>query len=357
MEDDLEPIKDRFQTGLLSWNRKHNKRKMPWKGEKDPYRIWLSEIILQQTRVEQGLKYYESFIHTFPSVKELAEAPSQQVFKLWEGLGYYSRCKNLISSAHYIWESLGGRFPDDYDSIVALKGVGAYTASAIASFAFNLPYAVLDGNVFRVLSRAFGIEMPTDTSAGKKFFSSLAQSILPPGNPAAYNQAIMDFGASICKPQPDCAHCFFQADCTAFRESKQHVLPVKSKRLKVRNRWFNYIIFRHGDLYAIRERTTKDIWQSLYEFHLIETQKKGAKKQVLLQLEEGFNLSPSHYTITGNSYAYSQKLTHQLIRFEIYMASVGALYPFPNFRWVRKEELGNYAFPRTLQQFIKEGLC
>jgi A/G-specific adenine glycosylase len=357
MRDDVEAIKSRFRRGLLTWNKKHNKRIMPWKGEKDPYRIWLSEIILQQTRVEQGLKYYESFILTFPTVKELANAPSQKVFKLWEGLGYYSRCKNLITSAQYISEVLGGKFPNDYDSILALKGVGAYTASAIASFAFDLPHAVLDGNVFRVLSRAFGIETPIDTPEGRKLFSDLAQSILPPDKPALYNQAIMDFGATICKPQPDCAACFFKENCNAFKESKQLLLPVKSKRLKVSNRWFNYIVFRSNDHYAIRERTTRDVWQSLFEFHLVETDKKPNKRQVQLQLEQGFNFNQFKYTITGDPFSYSQRLSHQLIHFQIYLAEINDLYPFQNFRWVPREELKNYPFPKTLLQFIKEALC
>jgi len=357
MAEDVEPLKARFQTGLLTWNKKHNKRIMPWKGEKNPYRIWLSEIILQQTRVEQGLKYYESFILTFPSVEELANAPSQKVFKLWEGLGYYSRCKNLITSARYISEKLGGKFPEDYETILSLKGIGTYTASAIASFAFNLPYAVLDGNVFRVLSRIFDNETPIDTLEGKKFFSSLAQSILPHKKSAVYNQAIMDFGATICKTQPDCAICFFQTDCRAFLQKKQFLLPVKSKRLIVRNRWFNYALFRQGSYYAIRERATKDIWQGLFEFHLVETQKKPTKKQLHLQFEQEFNLGHSEYKFTVTPFSCSQRLTHQLIHFQIYVADIESLYPFQNFRWVAKEELKTYPFPKTLQQFIKDELC
>jgi A/G-specific adenine glycosylase len=197
-----------FTEKLLDWNNNNNKRSMPWKGEKDPYKIWLSEIILQQTRVEQGLSYYQSFITNFPTVYDLAKAPDEKVFKLWEGLGYYSRCKNLIASAKFIVNDLNGKFPDTFETIVALKGVGPYTASAIASFAFNQPYAVVDGNVQRVLSRYFGISTPVDTSAGKKLYQHLAESLLDINVAGLYNQAIMDFGAIICKPQnPLCTQC------------------------------------------------------------------------------------------------------------------------------------------------------
>src|SRR5215218_589494 len=219
-----EKLLQNFVKGLLQWNKTANHRQMPWKGEKDPYKIWLSEIILQQTRVEQGLGYYQRFVQIFSNVHALAQAPEQQVFKLWEGLGYYSRCKNLIASAKYISGELGGVFPKTYEEIVALKGVGPYTAAAIASFAYNLPYAVLDRNVFRVLSRIFAIDTPIDTTEGKKVFSALAQEALDKETPGAYNQAIMDFGATVCKPVPECVHCFFKMACRAFLQNKQAAL-------------------------------------------------------------------------------------------------------------------------------------
>jgi A/G-specific adenine glycosylase len=202
-----------LSNALLSWNRSGNQRAMPWKGEKDPYKIWLSEIILQQTRVEQGLKYYQNFIKLFPDVHVLANAPDEAVFKAWEGLGYYSRCKNLLVTARFISTELKGVFPANYESILALKGVGSYTAAAIASFAYNLPHAVLDGNVFRVLSRIFDIEVPIDSTEGKKQFSDLADLILPKKKAGEFNQAIMDFGAVICKPVPECHLCFFKDGC------------------------------------------------------------------------------------------------------------------------------------------------
>src|SRR3954468_1692506 len=195
-------LKQLFPTALLRWNAESNSRAMPWKGEKNPYRIWLSEIILQQTRVEQGLKYYEKFISNFPDIHALAEAPSEKVFKLWEGLGYYSRCRNLIHSAKFIADHLNGKFPDNFQSILELKGIGNYTAAAIASFAYNLPHAVLDGNVYRVLSRIFEIDTPIDSVYGKKVFATLASELLPAKHAGEYNQAIMDFGAVVCKPAP-----------------------------------------------------------------------------------------------------------------------------------------------------------
>ena len=186
-----------FFENLIKWNRNKNKREMPWKGEKDPYKIWISEIILQQTRVQQGLAYYNRFIKAWPNVKSLAKVKEQKVYKLWEGLGYYNRCRNLIASAKYINDELGGRFPEKYEDILSLKGIGDYTAAAIASFAFNQPYAVVDGNVFRVLARFFGIQTPVETTEGKKLFKELANELIDKKNPAEYNQAIMDFGAVI----------------------------------------------------------------------------------------------------------------------------------------------------------------
>ena len=203
-----------FTVKLLEWNAASNRREMPWKGEKDPYRIWLSEIILQQTRVEQGLKYYKNFIEAFPTVQELATAEEKKIFKLWEGLGYYSRCRNLIASAKMITSDFNGNFPNNYSDILKLKGVGPYTAAAISSFAFDEPQAVVDGNVQRVLARYFGVSTPIDSIVGKKFYQELAQSLLSNAQPSVYNQAIMDFGAVICKPQtPLCSTCIQREDC------------------------------------------------------------------------------------------------------------------------------------------------
>jgi A/G-specific adenine glycosylase len=206
-----------FTQQLLKWDKKQNSRAMPWKGEKDPYKIWLSEIILQQTRVEQGLGYYNRFIAEFPTIHDLAKAPETKVFKLWEGLGYYTRCKNIIITARYISSELKGKFPVTYNDILKLKGVGPYTAAAIASFAFNLPHAVVDGNVFRVLARYFGIDTPIDSITGKKNFTVLANELIDKKIPGKYNQALMDFGAVLCKPQqPLCDTCPLKPNCSAY---------------------------------------------------------------------------------------------------------------------------------------------
>lgn len=343
-----------FAEGLLQWNQKSNKRAMPWKGEKDPYKIWLSEIILQQTRVEQGLGYYNRFVKMYPTVQQLAAAPEQEVFKLWEGLGYYTRCKNLIHSAKFIANELGGVFPKGFENILALKGVGAYTAAAIASFAYNLPHAVLDGNVFRVLSRVFDVELPIDSTAGKKFFARLAQEALPKDKAGEYNQAIMDFGATICKPQPECAQCFFNTACKAFLGNKQAALPVKEKKAITRERWFHYVILQCGEKIAIRQRTGKDIWQNLWEVLLIEGDKKWDKAHLLAQLQKSYGIAPHQYDVISAAANTTQKLTHQHIHFSFLHLHVTEPFPVLDFIWISIKNKDLYPFPKTLQGFLEK---
>lgn len=347
---------DEFVYGLLHWNKTGNNRPMPWKGEKDPYKIWLSEIILQQTRVEQGLAYYNRFVEAFPTVHHLAAAPEQQVFKLWEGLGYYTRCKNLIATAKYIAGELGGQFPKEYNDVLGLKGVGPYTAAAIVSFAYNEPYAVLDGNVFRVLSRIFDIEIPIDSGEGKKNFAQLAQELLPKGKADVYNQALMDFGATICKPQPECARCFFNEKCAAFALNKQAALPVKGQKLTKRSRWFHYIILQHHDSIAIRQRTEKDIWQQLYEVILIEGDKKWDKEHLLQQLQKSYNIQPGQYDVISAAANTTQKLTHQTIHFSFVHLQLLQPLHLKGFLWVSKADLPQYPFSKTLQAFLFSNL-
>src|SRR6266487_2776207 len=235
-----------FSKNLLDWNRNNNTRTMPWKGEKDPYKIWISEIILQQTQVEQGERYYNRFIRTFPTVQSIALAKENHIFKVWEGLGYYARCKNLIYSARYISKELDGNFPKSFPDLLLLKGVGQYTASAIASFAYNLPYAVADGNVIRVLSRFFGIHTAVDTSTGKKLFINLAYDLLDKKNPGIYNQAVMDFGAVICKPVlPLCNLCPVSKRCVALKQGLIQTLPLKAKNIIKRKRWIYYLVIEY----------------------------------------------------------------------------------------------------------------
>ncbi len=305
-----------FRNKLLEWHRGH-RRPMPWKGERDPYKIWLSEIILQQTRVEQGLPYYEKFIAAYPSVRHLAAAPEDEVLKNWEGLGYYTRARNLHTAAKYIAGELSGKFPDTYEGIRALKGVGDYTAAAIASFAYDLPYAVLDGNAYRVLARFFGIRTPIDLPAAKKTFAALAAELLDTAKPGAYNQAIMDFGATHCTPrQPACTGCPLREHCVALQTGQADKLPVKSKTPEKKDRFFAYAVFYHRDHTWVRRRTGKDIWQNLYEFPLLELPALPADPGNLPGLLLGNFFSggpPPGTTVRGISRPYRQTLTHRIV--------------------------------------------
>jgi A/G-specific adenine glycosylase len=339
-----------FVEKLLIWNKNKNNRQMPWKGEKNPYKIWLSEIILQQTRVEQGLNYYENFITTFPDVHVLATAPEEKVFKLWEGLGYYSRCRNLIITAKFISKDLKGIFPNDFDSLLKLKGIGNYTASAIASFAYNLPHAVLDGNVFRVLSRIFNIETSIDSTQGIKYFSEIAQNILPKNKAGEYNQAIMDFGAVICKPYPECKICFFNKECKAYLKGKQDLLPVKAKKLKIKERWLNYFVVQYQHEVLIRQRISKDIWQNLFEFPLVETNENISTEKLLKLFIKQYGIM--EFDVTGHQIK-KQKLTHQLINFNILKIEVKRKENVPDFLWSNTSKLNKYAFPKSLQEVAK----
>lgn len=261
-----------ISSALINWY-EINKRELPWRDINDPYKIWISEIILQQTRVNQGISYYFRFIERFPTIKELAKSAEDEVLKYWQGLGYYSRARNLHKAAKQIISNFGGKFPTQHSDILSLAGIGEYTAAAISSFAYNDFYAVVDGNVFRFLSRFFGIETPIDTTTGKKEFSNLAAEILSTINPGIHNQAIMEFGALQCVPNsPDCTICPLCNSCSAFQTNSITTLPVKSKKTKTKNRYFNYLFINYKNDTFIQKRTAKDIWQNLYEFPLIETE-------------------------------------------------------------------------------------
>lgn len=260
-----------FSNKLIPWYLE-NKREMPWRQTTNPYFIWLSEIILQQTRVAQGLPYYIAFIETFPTIQDLAAAPEEQVLKLWQGLGYYSRARNLHSASKYVVYDCKGIFPNTYESIKKMKGVGDYTASAIASICFNESTAVVDGNVYRVLSRVFGIDTPINSASGIKEFKALSQKLIDPEKPATYNQAIMEFGAIHCKPQnPDCSQCIFNDQCLAYATNSISKLPVKINKTKIKHRYLHYLVYRskQGET-LLQQRMGKDIWQGLYEFPCIE---------------------------------------------------------------------------------------
>lgn len=257
---------------LIKWYNDH-KRDLPWRDINDPYLIWISEIILQQTRVNQGIAYYFRFVERFPTVGKLAEANEDEVLKYWQGLGYYSRARNLHKAACQIVNEFGGAFPTKHSEVLKLAGVGEYTAAAICSFAYNEPYAVVDGNVYRVLSRLFGIETPIDSGAGKKEFTHLAQDLLSNSEPALHNQALMEFGALHCVPSsPDCVNCPLQSICKAFEYDLIGRLPVKKQKTKVINRFFNYLFVEYKGHTYLQKRVAKDIWQNLYEFPLIENE-------------------------------------------------------------------------------------
>lgn len=346
-----------FADKLIKWGEEVD-RNMPWKKTKDPYKIWLSEIILQQTRVEQGLPYYLSFIEAFPTINDLAQAHEDAVLKLWQGLGYYSRARNLHYSAKYIVNELKGIFPKTYIEIIKLKGVGDYTASAISSFAFGECRPVLDGNVSRVISRVWGIEDPIDIGPTNKKIKSILVDIIDCGQPAKFNQAIMDFGATFCTPKnPSCDHCQYNNNCLAFLNDRTQNIPFKSKKIVRRKRFFNYLkITTPENKILIRKRIEKDIWQGLYEFPLIEkmTAKEVTKDEITEKL--GQDLSLEINTLEQKSCIKLKKhlLTHQeiYVTFYEFNASITPLKTVKNHLLISKNELINFAFPKILTKML-----
>ena len=314
-----------FADNIVRWYRL-NKRELPWRDTKEPYKIWLSEIILQQTRVKQGLPYFERFLAAYPDVFALAQATEEEVLRLWQGLGYYSRARNLHACAREIVEQCNGTFPSDYQGLLKLKGVGNYTAAAIASFAYNETVPVVDGNVFRVLSRVFGVKKDILSTEGQKTFRKLADELVPIGKAGEYNQAIMEFGALQCTPQsPGCLLCPLSSMCYAFQHNAQKELPVKIRKLKVKKRFFSYIVLRQeGHLY-MKVRDKKDIWKGLYDFYLLETklpmEDPAQFDDILLKqaLDAGATVEMSNL--------YKHQLTHQQlwVRFFLIDVSEGSL--------------------------------
>ena len=281
-----------FSERILAWYSTH-KRALPWRETKNPYVIWLSEIILQQTRVEQGMPYFLRFVENYPNVTKFADADEADILRLWQGLGYYSRARNMHKASKQVIDLHKGVFPVDYHDLLKLPGVGEYTAAAISSFANNQPYAVLDGNVFRVLARYFGINEPINSTTGKKIFANLAAEMLDLNHPAEYNQAIMDFGSMQCKPKnPNCEECILRLDCVAYQDNLVDQLPQKIKAKKSRDRFFHYFIIQKEDSVLMSQRTEGDVWANLFEFPLIETTKSnvGSKASPLVSPNISFLL-------------------------------------------------------------------
>ena len=321
-----------FTVAILEWFRE-NGRVLPWRETRDPYAIWLSEIILQQTRIEQGKPYWERFMKRWPTVEALAQASEDEVLREWQGLGYYSRARNLHEAAKQIVE-MGG-FPQTVEGIKRLKGVGDYTAAAIGSIAFNLPAAVVDGNVYRVLARHYGIETPINTTEGKKEFTALANSLLPANDASAFNQAMMDFGAVQCTPvNPQCTVCPLQETCVALHDGKTASLPVKRKTLKVQERHLVYIYVRHQGMTAIHRRAAGDIWQGLYEPWLTEAVPSGA-----ILLRQGVK----------------HVLTHRILYADFYLWEPAEQPQLPDdYFWIPEADIDQYGVPRLIELLLEE---
>lgn len=343
-----------FSTTLINWYQ-INKRDLPWRNTQNAYKIWLSEIILQQTRVNQGLSYYNRFLERFPNVKVLATAKEDEVLKLWQGLGYYSRARNIHATAKIIATQYEGRFPTNYKDIIQLKGIGEYTAAAISSFAYNQPYAVVDGNVFRVLSRVFGIETAIDSTSGKKEFNELATALLDKHNPAIYNQAIMEFGALQCIPgQPICENCVLKSNCVAYKLGSVDGLPTKSQKTKQRDRYFNYICIRYGDYTYLQKRTENDVWRNLYEFPLIESEKDLEFSELIKTNSYKVLFSGiDEIELINDCFSVKHVLSHQKIYAKFYTLKINS--ENKEIKWYVKtffNKLDNYAVSRLTEIFL-----
>jgi A/G-specific adenine glycosylase len=340
-----------FTNSLQQWYLQ-NKRDLPWRKTVDPYTIWLSEIMLQQTRVAQGTPYFLSFIRAFPSVFDLAKANEEQVLKLWQGLGYYSRARNLHKTAQYVAHELSGIFPDNYNDLLKLKGIGEYTAAAIASFSYNEPVPVVDGNVFRVLSRYFNIETDIAAASAKKEFAALAFELMPKDDPALFNQAIMEFGALQCVPKsPNCGICIFNSSCAALQKKKVDLLPVKSKKLKVRNRFFNYLVVSDdNENTIIQKRTAKGIWHNLYEFPLIETDEPEDFDFIAANIKDEFFKNNSITSIEDcNEKNIIHKLSHQHLHIKFWKIRVNGTIE----NGIDTKTLKTFPFPIVIFNFIE----
>jgi A/G-specific adenine glycosylase len=339
-----------FSNSLLHWYLQ-NKRDLPWRKTTNAYPIWLSEIMLQQTRVAQGTPYFLSFMKHFPTVFDLANANEEQVLKLWQGLGYYSRARNMHKTAQFIVSEFNGEFPNNFNDLLKLKGIGEYTAAAIASFSFNEIVPVVDGNVFRVLSRYFDVETDISSATAKKEFAKLAKELMPNDNPALFNQAIMEFGALQCVPKnPNCEICVFATSCAALQKKKVAQLPVKTKKTKINNRYLNYIIFEDlENTTLINKRTEKGIWQNLYEFPVIETENPESQEDIISKIKTDF----ADFEIT-EIFAFDapiiHKLSHQHLSISFYKVNVSKKLV----GGIGLENIKTFPFPIVIFNFIEK---
>jgi A/G-specific adenine glycosylase len=339
-----------FSERLLSWYLDH-KRDLPWRGESDPYKIWISEVILQQTRVQQGWNYYLKFTTEFPDIATLANAPNQDVMRVWQGLGYYSRARNLQTAAQQIVAQYNGKFPEHFDEIITLKGIGSYTAAAIASIAFGKPYFAADGNVYRVISRLFGILEDINLPKAKNQIQNIGNQLIQKVSPADFTQALMEFGAIHCTPKlPLCRECPFENTCYALKHNLVEMLPVKVNKVKVKNRFFHFLIFAQNDQLLVEQRTGQDIWQNLYQFPLIET------FEPIIDLTthdlKPFNIKSLDCLTFLKTYRH--KLTHQQLSVHFYTVNAVELSIQPHQHWASKEQLSTMGFPIVIANFIQE---
>ncbi|HXB14093.1 MAG TPA: A/G-specific adenine glycosylase [Bacteroidia bacterium] len=341
---------------LLNWYNK-NKRDLPWRNTADAYKIWLSEVILQQTRVNQGMNYYLAFTKKYPTVLKLAAASEHEVLKLWQGLGYYSRARNMHNAALHVKEHFKGKFPTDYESIRSLKGVGDYTAAAIASFAYNLPYPVIDGNVMRVYSRFLGITSPIDSTEGKKQLIEAANEFLVKKDPGTYNQAIMELGALVCTPKnPKCTECPLQAQCYAYSHKLTEKLPIKQGKTKQRERYLNYLVISSGNKIILRTRNEKDIWKGLHDFPCIETDRPITMQKLTSEKEWHSIFGKNKVSIQSVSVAYTHILSHQRLKaifIKIDLKKPLLKLPKDCF-WIKPENIDGYAIPRLIERYLSE---
>ena len=338
---------------IINWYHQH-RRDLPWRKTDNPYFIWLSEVILQQTRVEQGLPYYLKFIQKYPTLKKLASAKDDEVMKLWQGLGYYNRAKNMLNTARIIVNDLNGIFPLTYNDLIQLKGIGPYTAAAVASFAYNEPKAVVDGNVYRVLSRVFDITEPINSAVGKKIFAELAQDIMDKEEPGLYNQAIMELGATICKPtSPKCGECVLILQCLAFKHQKIGLLPVKLKKQKPKERYLHFFFIEQNEKTYIKQRKDERIWHNLFEPPFVET-KNVTKPEVLFALPEVASILGKNPTKI-KTLSIKHQLTHQTIFADFWSVKVLPQFKLNDKEYIaiNKNDLKKYAVHRLFDKFIE----